>query len=90
MRFRSLYWLAGPIFDKELRVSSRRKRNYFLRFAYVLLLTAFIAFTWFVSTRIRGSASLVYKVSRMSETGRYIAATIIWFQFVAIQLIAIV
>jgi ABC-type transport system involved in multi-copper enzyme maturation permease subunit len=90
VRFRGLYWLAGPIFDKELRVSSRRKRNYFLRFAYVLLLTAFIAFTWFVSTRIRGSASLVYKVSRMSETGRYITATIIWFQFVAIQLIAIV
>ncbi|MHC4437385.1 MAG: ABC transporter permease subunit [Planctomycetota bacterium] len=90
VRFRGLYWLAGPIFDKELRVSSRRKRNYFLRFAYVLLLTAFIAFTWLISTRIRGSASLVYKVSRMSETGRYITATIIWFQFVAIQLIAIV
>ena len=89
-RFLSLYWLTGPIFDKELRVSSRRKRNYFLRFAYVLLLTAFISFVWFVTTRIGGSASLVYQVSRMSETGKYITATIVWFQFITIQLIAIV
>ena len=89
-RFLSLYWLTGPIFNKELRVSSRRKRNFFLRFAYVLLLTAFISFVWFITTRIGGSASLVYQVSRMSETGKYITTTIIWFQFIAIQLIAIV
>ena len=30
-----LSWLTGPIFDKELRVSSRRRRNYVLRFVYV-------------------------------------------------------
>jgi ABC-type transport system involved in multi-copper enzyme maturation permease subunit len=89
-RFLSFYWLTGPIFNKELRVSSRRKKNFFLRFAYVLLFTAFISFVWFVTTRIRGSASLVYQVSRMSQTGKYITTTIIWFQFIAIQLIAIV
>jgi hypothetical protein len=27
--------LAGPVFDKELRVASRRRRTYLLRFAYV-------------------------------------------------------
>ena len=89
-RFLSLYWLTGPIFDKELRVSSRRLRNYVLRFAYVSLLTVFIAFAWFFLARIGSSASLVYQVSRMSETGKYITTTIIWFQFLAIQLIAIV
>ena len=89
-RFLSLYWLTGPIFDKELRVSSRRLRNYVLRFAYVSLLTVFIAFAWFFLARIGSSASLVYQVSRMSETGKYITNTIIWFQFLAIQLIAIV
>ncbi|MHC4323044.1 MAG: ABC transporter permease [Planctomycetota bacterium] len=89
-RFPSPLRLTGPIFDKELRVSSRRKRNYFLRFAYVLLLTAFITFTWIFTARIGGSASLVYQVSRMSETGKYITTTIIWFQFITIQLIAIV
>jgi len=89
-RFPGLYWLTGPIFDKELRVSSRRKRNYFLRFAYVCLLTAFIAFTWTVTARIGGSASIVYQVSRMSETGKYVTVTIVWFQFITIQLLAIV
>lgn len=89
-RFLSPFRLTGPIFDKELRVSSRRKRNYFLRFAYVWLLTAFIAFAWIVTAKIGSSASLVYQVSRMSGTGKYVTTTIIWFQFIAIQLIAIV
>ncbi|MFC1792538.1 ABC transporter permease [Planctomycetota bacterium] len=89
-RFLSPFRLTGPIFDKELRVSSRRKRNYFLRFAYVCLLTGFIAFAWIFLARIGGSTSVVYQVSRMSETGKYIIATIIWFQFITIQLIAIV
>jgi ABC-type transport system involved in multi-copper enzyme maturation permease subunit len=81
---------TGPVFDKELRVSSRRKRNYFLRFAYVCLLTGFIAFVWFVTLRIGGSTSATYQVSRMSIIGKYVTTTIVWFQFIAIQLIAIV
>ena len=81
---------TGPVFDKELRVSSRRKRNYFLRFAYVCLLTGFIAFVWFVTLRTGGSASATYQVSRMSVIGKYVTTTIVWFQFIAIQLIAIV
>lgn len=89
-RFLSPLRLTGPIFEKELRVSSRRKRNYFLRFAYVLLLTAFISFTWFVTIKIGGSSSIIYQISRMSEAGKYITAVIVWFQFIAIQLIAIV
>ncbi len=89
-RFLSLYWLTGPIFDKELRVSSRRKRNYFLRFTYVGLLTVFIAFAWIFTARIGRSVSVVYQVSRMSETGKYVTTTIVWFQFIAIQLTAIV
>jgi len=89
-RVLSLYWLTGPIFDKELRVSSRRKRNYFLRFAYVSLLTVFIAFSWIFTARIGGSASIVYQVSRMSATGMYVTITIVLFQFIAIQLVATV
>ena len=30
--------LIGPIFDKELRVSSRRARNYVMRTVYLVLL----------------------------------------------------
>ncbi len=34
---------TGPIFHKELRVSSRRRRNYALRFMYLIVLLVFIA-----------------------------------------------
>ena len=86
----SLSWLTGPIFDKELRVSSRRKRNYVLRSAYIALLSLFILYVWFVTVSIRRIAPGVFAASRMPEAGKYVITTIIWFQFVAAQLIAIV
>jgi len=86
----SLSWLTGPIFDKELRVSSRRRRNYFLRFAYILLLSVFILSIWYSTLGIRSSGSIVYWVSRLSQAGKHIITTIVWFQFIAAQLIAIV
>ena len=86
----SLSWLTGPIFDKELRVSSRRRRNYALRFAYLALLTVFVVYAWKVTARLGGQASPTFQISRMAGTGRYLAMTIVWFQFVAIQLIAVV
>jgi ABC-2 type transport system permease protein len=89
-RLVSLFWLTGPIFEKELRVSSRRKRNYLLRFAYLALLTVFVTFVWFFTVRSGGSVSRVYQISRMSGAGRYITTTITWFQFLAVQLIAVV
>ena len=48
--------LTGPLFDKELRVSSRRKRNYFLRFVYVGLLTVFVAIVW--ESSVAGQVSM--------------------------------
>ena len=86
----SLSWLTGPIFDKELRVSSRRRRNYLLRFAYILLLSIFILSIWYSALGIRGSGSAVYQISRLSSAGRQIITTIVWFQFIAAQLIALV
>ena len=88
--FLGLSWLVGPIFGKELRVSSRRRRNYFLRFAYLSLLTAFVAFAWTITVNSRGPASQILKISRMSAVGVYITTTIIWFQFIAVQLVAAV
>jgi len=82
--------LFGPIFDKELRVSSRRRRNYLLRFAYILSLSIFILFAWYSILGIRSSGSTVFLVSRFSQAGRQIIATIVWFQFIAAQIIAIV
>ena len=81
-------WLTGPIFEKELRISSRRRRNYVLRFAYLALLTMFLALIWGEVVRYTGSA--LYQSSRMAEAGKIIIAFIVWFQFCATQLVAII
>ena len=83
-------WLTGPIFDKELRVSSRRKRNYFLRCGYIILLGVFILSTWYSTVVLRSSGSAVYQISRLSQAGKNIITAIVWFQFVVAQLVAIV
>jgi ABC-type transport system involved in multi-copper enzyme maturation permease subunit len=90
VRFSGLSWLTGPIFAKELRVSSRRRRNYVLRFAYVVLLMVFISYVWRMTARPGGPSSAVYQQSRMPEIGKHIVTTVVWFQFIAIQIIAVV
>lgn len=90
VRIFGLGWLTGPIFDKELRVSSRRRRNYVLRSVYVGLFMLILIMVWtnFVAYRARPSA--VYVSSRMAEAGLMIISFVIWFQFMASQAIAIV
>lgn len=83
-------WLTGPLLDKELRVSSRRKINYFLRCGYIILLGVFILSTWYSTVVLRSSGSAVYQASRLSQAGRHIITAIIWFQFIVAQLVAIV
>ncbi len=89
-RFLNPAWLAGPIFEKELRVSSRRKRNYYLRCVYIILLGVFVISTWYSTVIFRSSGSAVYQISRLSQAGRRIITAIIWFQFIVAQLIAVV
>ncbi len=87
-RFISLSWLTGPIFDKELRVSSRRKRNYTLRLIYVILLSFFVAIVWLSVVKSEGSSA--YQKSRMALAGKTIVTTIVMFQFFATQVIAVI
>jgi ABC-type transport system involved in multi-copper enzyme maturation permease subunit len=81
-------WLTGPIFDKELRVSSRRRRNFALRFFYILLLTAFIGIVWVAVVPISGSVA--HARGNMAVAGNRIVSTIVLFQFIAAQLLAII
>ena len=83
-----LSWLTGPIFDKELRVSSRRRRNYVLRFVYVALLTLFLTIIWLDAAHYSGSS--VYRISRMAQTGQLIISFIAWLQFCITQLAAVI
>lgn len=87
--FRLSRWV-GPIFDKELRVSSRRKRNYALRFGYLACLTAFIALVWFSSVNLQIRGTVAYQQAKMAEAGKIIVVTIVIFQFLATQFIAII
>lgn len=84
----NLSWLTGPIFDKELRVSSRRKKNYTLRLFYIILMTIFVAIVWLSVVQSQGSSA--YQKSRMALAGKTIITTIVTFQFFATQIIAII
>ncbi len=94
---RALWWPAarlgavtGPIFQKELRVASRRRRSYVLRFVYVGLLTLFVALAWARAVSITSHASAAYRVSRMADAGKIITATVVFFQFLMAQLLALI
>lgn len=83
-----LGWLTGPIFGKELRVSSRRRRNYWLRSMYVLLLTIFITVVWISVVEYHGNAAL--QQSRTAVAGKQIVMTTVLFQFLATQVLAVI
>jgi ABC-type transport system involved in multi-copper enzyme maturation permease subunit len=80
--------LTGPIFDKEMRVSSRRRRNYVLRFLYIGFFTFWVATVWL--DNLVHSTTSVYQASRMASAGQAIVTTILWFQFLTAQVIAVV
>ncbi len=84
----SLSWLTGPIFDKELRVSSRRARNYVLRFAYLAFLSTMLVLVWL--TAVDYGQSAIFRISRMARAGKTIVIYTVWFQFCATQVVAIV
>ena len=93
-RLADMQSLAGPILEKELRVASRRKRNYILHFAYVSALAMFILLAWpqsfrYASSMAPGGSSAAYMISQMSQAGMEITAGIMWFQFVAVQIVAV-
>jgi len=82
--------LAGPILTKELRVSSRRRRNYVLRSAYLAALTVFVVLVWLESVRWDSYGDYANRINRMAKAGMTIIACIAWFQFIALQIIAVI
>ncbi len=82
----SLRWV-GPIFRKELRVASRRRRSYLLRCAYVLLLTAYIALVW--ASAISFARSGAMSRAQMQVAAHTITRGIVWFQFFGAQAVVL-
>jgi len=85
---RPLAYLASPapLFDKELRVASRRRRGYALRCVYVLFLMVFIAAIWIPTVEVRSGAT---SRAQMEAAAKTITMSIVWFQFFAAQLVAV-
>ena len=89
-RFLSLAWLTGPVFGKELRVVSRRRRNYVLRFAYISALLGFVVLNWGDLGGFSSGPSSGLIISRMSEAGIRFITTVVWFQFFVLHFLAVV
>ncbi len=80
----------GAMLHKELRVASRQRRNYALRFLYVGLLTVFMIFVWLGTVRGGGPSSAVFQASRMAQVGRSVTVLVVWLQFLSAQVLAVV
>ncbi len=83
-----LGWVPSPIFGNDLRVASRRKRSYALRCGYVTLLgLVIVVICWQVMERYSTGVNVQ---AQMAETGKFITAVIVWFQFLALPLAAVI
>lgn len=80
--------LGGPIYHKELRSASRRKRTFLLRLVYVLVLLVYIVLVWGDVAHFSGD--ITYQTSRMADAGIRIVHNIMCFQFVACQIAAVI
>jgi len=81
-------WWAGPIFRKELRVASRRRRSYLLRCAYVLLLTMYVAMVWISAVSFARSGAM--SRAQMQVAAHTITRGIVWFQFFGAQAVVLI
>lgn len=80
--------LAGPLLDRELRVSSRRGRTYILRVGYVGVMCLFALAAWYSIMSVPGANARAFGVSRSFLVTMRVTTQVLWFQFMAAQLIA--
>lgn len=80
--------LTGPIFDKELRIASRRKRYYLLRMAFIAVLLIFIFQAWFMTMTFSHSQSPAFVSFRMSNVSRGVVCAVAWLEFISLPLLA--
>ena len=82
--------LTGPLLDKELRVSSRRRQTYVLRVGYIAIMSIFALAAWFWIMSIPRANTASFGASRSALVGLRVTANILWFQFLAAQVVAAV
>jgi len=80
--------VVNPIFGKDLQVASRRRRSYVLRLAYVVSLIFFLATIWVGEIRFAGSWAA--QQAQLAEAAKSITMGIVWFEFLAVQIVTVV
>jgi len=80
---------VGPIIQKELRVASRRRRYYVLRFVCIGLLAVVVGLLWAGEVQGRTAGTVLQK-GQLAGIGRVIVSSVAVFLFVAAQLVAVV
>jgi ABC-type transport system involved in multi-copper enzyme maturation permease subunit len=80
--------VTGPILDKEMRVTSRRKRYFVLRVVYLANLMIILAMVW--ADTISNNQTSLMTVSRMAIAGQILTSFVVWFQFIGLQVVAVI
>ena len=60
-----------------------------LRFGYLVLMTAFVVMVWLNVVSTVGESGDSFTISRMGEAGKQVVSYIVWFQFLAAQLVTV-
>jgi ABC-type transport system involved in multi-copper enzyme maturation permease subunit len=83
-------WLTSAIFDKELRVASRRRRYYLLRVIYISVLLLIVWVGWFKDLGWWRWGGGGYTSAYMAERAKLICAYICQYQFFGLQIAAVI
>jgi len=79
--------LLGPILDKEMRVTARRRRYYALRSAYLGLLMLLVLLIW--PQALSTYHWQAVQLAAMTETGIAFVVLLTWFQFIGLQIVTV-
>ena len=77
----------GPIFGKELRITSRRKRNHLLRIAYLAALMLFLMMAY-STTAFREDYGVAWRIQQQAQLGQMFFLTFSMFCVITMGLIA--
>ena len=79
----------GPIFAKELRTTARRRRTYFLRFLYLLVLFLVMLMVYTTTSyRSDDALSVAERAQHEAELGSYFFAAFAMFSVITLAIIA--
>jgi len=85
-----LAWaIPGPVFAKEVWMAGRRASTYWIRGGFVLGMTILVALV-FMAYRFDDYGTTSQRLQRLQQMAPNLTVTIIWFQYVAIVLAAVI